>query len=120
MNAINSLIACALFALLATGSFGRPRAAVPASPVPEEFARSGGLYLSPAGEAIRAREKGKVLFSKCPSAPKRNFGAGDARRCVAPVCGFKDFNDWDENVGFTSRAVQRLCPEVGRRLQAKA
>jgi rhodanese-related sulfurtransferase len=124
MNAINSLIACALFALLATGSFGAAaQQQFPASRVPEEFRTQRGLYLSPrqAHQFVRA-QKDKVLFVDVRTRAEAQFlGMATPVDALVPYVEFQDFmTDWDETRSFYKlEPFSDFVPEVGRRLQAK-
>ena len=123
MKAISSLIACALFALLASVSLGASAQKLDASRVPEEMRSQPGLYLSPkqAHQFVRA-QKGKVLFVDVRTRAEAQFlGMATPVDALVPYVEFQEFmTDWDEARGFYKlEPFSDFVPEVGRRLQAK-
>ena len=123
MKAISSPIACVLFALLASASFGAAAQKIDPSRVPEEMRSRQELYLLPtqAHQFVRA-QKGKVLFVDVRTRAEAQFlGMATPVDALVPYVEFQDFmTDWDETKGFYKlEPFSDFVPEVGRRLQAK-
>ena len=123
MRAIRSLAACAVFALLASNSFGASAQKLDPARVPEEMRSRQGLYLLPvqAHQFVRA-QKGKVLFIDVRTRAEAQFlGMATPVDALVPYVEFQEFmTDWDETRGFYKlEPFSDFVPEVGRRLQAK-
>ncbi len=123
MKAISSLASCAVFALLASLSFGAAAQKLDPARVPEEMRTQQGLYLLPvqAHQFVRA-QKGKVLFIDVRTRAEAQFlGMATPVDALVPYVEFQEFmTDWDETRGFYKlEPFSDFVPEVGRRLQAK-
>ena len=123
MKTTRSLIACALFALLASISLGAAAQKIDAARVPEEMRSQSGLYLLPkqAHQFVRA-QKGKVLFVDVRTRAEAQFlGMATPVDALVPYVEFQEFmTDWDEERSFYKlEPFSDFVPEVGRRLQAK-
>ena len=122
MKTIGSSIACALFALLASVSFGAGAQKIDAARVPEEMRTRQGLYLLPkqAHQFVRA-QKGKVLFVDVRTRAEAQFlGMATPVDALVPYVEFQEFmTDWDESRGYKLEPFSDFVPEVGRRLQTK-
>ena len=123
MKTTGSSIAGALFALLASVSFGAAAQKIDAARVPEEMRTQQGLYLLPkqAHQFVRA-QKGKVLFVDVRTRAEAQFlGMAAPVDALVPYVEFQEFmTDWDEERSFYKlEPFSDFVPEVGRRLQAK-
>jgi len=98
MKTIGSSIACALFALLASVSFGAAAQKIDAARVPEEMRTQRGLYLLPkqAHQFVRA-QKGKLLFVDVRTRAEAQFlGMATPVDALVPYVEFQEFmTDWD-------------------------
>lgn len=123
MKTTGSSIAGALFALLASVSFGAAAQKIDAARVPEEMRTQQGLYLLPkqAHQFVRS-QKGKVLFVDVRTRAEAQFlGMATPVDALVPYVEFQEFmTDWDEERSFYKlEPFSDFVPEVGRRLQAK-
>ncbi len=123
MKTTGSSIAGALFALLASVSFGAAAQKIDAARVPEEMRTQQGLYLLPkqAHQFVRS-QKGKLLFVDVRTRAEAQFlGMATPVDALVPYVEFQEFmTDWDEERSFYKlEPFSDFVPEVGRRLQAK-
>ena len=123
MKAIGSVIACAVFALLASCLSVLPRRSSTRRVFRRRCAAQQGLYLLPmqAHQFVRA-QKGKVLFVDVRTRAEAQFlGMATPVDALVPYVEFQEFmTDWDETRGFYKlEPFSDFVPEVGRRLQAK-